>query len=220
MSSDLPFCVTDGRASAFLVDPALRRYFYPFLNHERTVAEVARELGETSNAVLYRVRRMCDLGLLRVARTLPRRGRAVKVYTSVAERVFVPYARTPLADLGEALRRSRLQHEEVLISGLLAVMRGEQADADWGLLLYREGETVYAYDALEGRAPWNPTGPREPALLDYAFTVNALPFERAKALQRDLLEVLAKYFSGEEATSGSPYAVRIALTPLPITNGE
>ncbi len=213
MSSDTT-SVTDERAAAFLVDPATRRYFYPFLGRERTVSEVARELLESPNAVLYRVRHMCNLGLLRVARHEPRRGRAMKVYTSVAERVFVPYARTPLLDLAEALRRTRDQQAQVLLDGLLKVMRDAHDEAEWGVLLYREGDGVYAYDALEGHAPWNPTGPHEPAVLDYAFTVEALPFDQAKALQQDLLRVLRKYFSGEGATLGTPYAVRIALVPL------
>ncbi|WP_146237229.1 hypothetical protein [Deinococcus yavapaiensis] len=207
--------MTDARAAAFLADPANRRYFYPFLGRERSVTDVTLELSERPNAVLYRVRRMCTLGLLRVARCQPRKGRAVKLYTSVSERVFVPYARTPFVDLAAALRRARGRHEEVLLGGLLQVMRDVRDDAEWGLLLYREGDGVYAYDALEGHAPWHSRGAHDPAVLDYAFTVNTLSFDRAKALQQELFGVLAKYFTGEQAPEGTAYAVRVALAPLP-----
>ena len=121
---DVALHVTDERAAAFLLDANHRRFLDPFLGRECTVAQAARDLTEDVNVVLYRVRRMVAIGLLRVVRIQQRRGRAVKVYTSVAERLFVPYAATPALNLLDALRRDRAATEELFVSALARVMQG------------------------------------------------------------------------------------------------
>lgn len=214
-TTEAAFAVTDPRAAALVVDPAARRYLHPFLGRERTVAQVARELREDPNGVLYRVRRLVGAGLLRVVRSEPRRGRPVKVYTAVADRLFVPYALAPDPDLRAALRRERAALEERLLAGVAHAMGEVGGGAGWGLLTYREGDTLYTYDARPGEAPWEARGADDPALLDYSFEVDGLSHERAKALQRDLRAVLARYFTGEPPGGGGRYAVRVALAPLP-----
>ncbi|MBA2664529.1 MAG: helix-turn-helix transcriptional regulator, partial [Chloroflexi bacterium] len=96
--TDESLIITDRRAAALLVDPDERRYFEPFLGRERTVTEAARELGVPPNGMRYRVRRMAKLGLLRIVREQPRAGRPMRVYRSVADRLFVPYVASPAVD--------------------------------------------------------------------------------------------------------------------------
>lgn len=87
--------------AAILKNEAVTEFFYPFLGHEKTVAEVARELDCKLNAMHYRVKTFLDTGLLRVVRQEKRAGRPVKVYRSVADAFFVPFDLTPHADIAE-----------------------------------------------------------------------------------------------------------------------
>ena len=76
------------KAVAFLTNPDCTRLLKPFLFGERTIKEAAEALRLEPAALYYPVKRMCDLGLLKVARETPRRGRALKVYRASAERFF------------------------------------------------------------------------------------------------------------------------------------
>lgn len=76
-------------------------FFYPFLGHEKTVTEAARELDCKLNAMHYRVKTFLDAGLLKVVRQEKRAGQPVKVYRSVADAFFVPFDLTPHADIAE-----------------------------------------------------------------------------------------------------------------------
>lgn len=78
-----------------LADPEVRRVLVPFVGQERTVSRAAAELGMGVNALLVRVRRFVRLELLVVMREVPRNGRAVKVYRTVADGFFVPYTASP-----------------------------------------------------------------------------------------------------------------------------
>lgn len=82
--------VTDPDQAAVIADPARSRFLWPFLGRESTVARAAEELDCHPNAMLYRVRRMTDLGILRVVRVQPRSGRPVKIYRAVHDGYFVP----------------------------------------------------------------------------------------------------------------------------------
>jgi len=211
---DAPHAVTDAAAAAFLVDPVCRRFLEPFLGRDCTVAQASRELGEAPNTVLYRVRQMLRVGLLIVVRTEPRRGRAVKVYRSVADALFVPYAATPAVDLMDVMRRERAAQEETLLRALLRVMRFTGDDAAWGMVMYRRGEGVYAYDAVQGAPPSEWLEPDDPAVLDYSFVVGGWSRAQAKAFQQDLRAVLARHSKAQGPPSSVRYLVRIALAPL------
>ncbi|MFC4454285.1 hypothetical protein [Deinococcus sonorensis] len=215
MSSPEPETVhiTAPGAAAFLVDPDARRFLEPFLGRDCTVARAARELGEDRHRMLYRVRQMTRLGLLSIVREEPRRGPAIKVYRSVAPRLFVPYTGAPAAELLEVLLRERAASEREVQAAMLRVMRAAHDDARWGLLLYRLGSGVFAYDAVNGQ-PWDTYGDEEPAVLDTTVTTPPLSRERAKALQRDLNRVLAAY-TATDGPGSTRYLVRVAMVPDP-----
>lgn len=84
----------DPAAARVLADAYTRQFFEPFIWRERRVSDVARELGVSTNAMLYRVRQFVRLGLLEVTRTEARAGRAVQHYRSTSPRYFVPFAAT------------------------------------------------------------------------------------------------------------------------------
>lgn len=213
---ELTLTVTDPGAAAFLVNPESRRFLAPFLDRDCTVTAAARELGEAPNSVLYRVRRMVKLGLLVVVRQEARRGRPVRVYRSVAGRLFVPYTATPAVDLLESLTRERAASEAVLQRAVLRVMRQVRGEEDWGLLLYRRGQSLLEYDAVGPDEPWHPLNPGDPAVLDHTVTLRSLTREQAKALQLELLDVLRRHSRGpaQPAPEAVPYLLRLALAPL------
>jgi hypothetical protein len=93
--------VTDPDQAAILVDPSRVRFLRPFLGRECTVTKAARLVGVTPNGMLYRVRRMLDVGLLQLVREEPRAGRAVKIYRSCHDGYLVPM---------EAMRYDDLRH--------------------------------------------------------------------------------------------------------------
>lgn len=90
---------TDPAQVAILTDPTRVRFLRPFLARSATVAQVAHEMDVTPNALLYRVRRMVDAGLLQVVEERPRAGRAVKVYRSSHDGYRVPMSAMSYDDL-------------------------------------------------------------------------------------------------------------------------
>jgi transposase len=82
-------------AAALLVDKRRNRFFTPFLARERSVTEVAAELGVGKSLVSYWVGRMCRLGLLQAVPAAGRRRR----YRSTADQFEVPLEEVPLESL-------------------------------------------------------------------------------------------------------------------------
>lgn len=210
--------VEDPEAVAFLLDLATLRYLLPFLGRERTVREVAPEVGLSPNSLLYRVRKMCDLGLLEVSRLEPRRGRPVKVYRSTAEGFFIPFsatdAETP-ADLFAAWEApwGRLLAESMVRAVLGPVVR---PDAPWGLQIYREGDHREAYTRVipvpEQDKPLNLSDPANLVALGGYLTGLRLDDEDARAFQRELVALVQRYARLRGRTH---YLVRLGVVPLP-----
>lgn len=90
-----------------LVDPACHHVVMAFALRPRAVAEVARELRHPIGRVHRWVVRATQLGLLRVAATLPRTGRAIRLYQTTSTRFLVPdemLRKTPGEALSEEMR--------------------------------------------------------------------------------------------------------------------
>lgn len=97
--------VTDEEQAAIIADPVRAQFLRPFLGQECTVTSAAAQVSVSPNALLYRVGRMLDVGLLRVVREEPRAGRAVKVYRSVHDGYLVPMEAMRYDDLRHRLQR-------------------------------------------------------------------------------------------------------------------
>lgn len=82
-------------AVALLVDKRRNRFFTPFLARERSVTEVAAELGVGKSLVSYWVGRMCRVGLLQPVEAAGRKRR----YRSTADRFDVPLEEVPFDSL-------------------------------------------------------------------------------------------------------------------------
>jgi hypothetical protein len=205
--------VHDPLAARALSDPEVRRVLAPFIGVERTVKDVARELGWKLNPLLLRVRRLVKLGLLIVTREAPRAGRAVKHYRSAADGFFVPYTvtnfETPeawlLADY--ASRERDLARATMRAGAAWGLSRGQ---ASFGKRLFRREDGLMEADFAFGvTEPADLLEDDAPAVLS-TFVVTNLDRETAKALQRELAEVVRRY---ERAGPGGPYLLRLGLAP-------
>lgn len=205
--------VTSSEAARLLTDTAQLRLLEPFFKREVVLSEVAAELGVNLNTLLYRVNRFIALGLLRVVREEPRRGKAVKVYRASAESFFVPFDITPSASLEQILQDLLGDAEKLFdreaakafqqafpTKGIHVCLTGNQLSV---MLCDREGREAFK-DAFFGLGA--------PALVLRHGTLN-LDFQTAKAFQRELYDLLARY-STKQTPHAQLYAYRLGLTPL------
>ncbi len=145
-----PFVVTDQTQARFLTDPAKKTFFLPFLARERRIAEAAAEVGCSINRMLYQVRTLLDCGLVQVLRVEPRAGRAVRVYRSVHDAYFVPFAATPYDTLEQ---RIAVQGDPIWTGLVTAYADALRRSRRHGHLLRRVGNGVQTTDQLPDSTP-------------------------------------------------------------------
>jgi len=211
----------DPKAARVITDPRARRFLEPFVGQERTVSEVAAELEVDMSSVLYRVRQLIRLGLLREARVAPRKGRPVKYYRSVADGFFVPFRATPLASQ-EVLsphtfsELQRTLNESVGRAWLAAA--GEQQMM--GIHVFRSERGALNQNIVPDPDDDQPNrffnqllGPDAPAVWDTWGSLR-LSKEDAKALQVEVASLLGRYRPKVITAGGDEYIVRLAMAPL------
>jgi hypothetical protein len=142
--------VSDQTQARFLTDPAKKRFLLPFLARERRVAEAAAEVGCSINRMLYQVRTLVDCGLLQVLREEPRAGRPMRVYRSVHDAYFVPYAATPYDTLEQRISVQGRPIWDGLVAAYADALRRSRRH---GHLLRRVGEVVQTTDQLPESTP-------------------------------------------------------------------
>lgn len=148
--SPSPHVVAEQTQARFLTDPAKKRFFLPFLARERRVAEAAAEVGCSVNRMLYQVRTLMGAGLLQMLREEPRAGRPVRVYRSVHDAYFVPFAATPYDTLEQ---RITVQGDPIWAGLVAAYADALRSSRRHGHLLRRIGETVATTDQLPETTP-------------------------------------------------------------------
>lgn len=202
--------VRDPAAAEALIDPYTLRQLEPFLGRERSVSEAARETGAKPNTVLARVRRFLRLGLLAVAREVPRRGRAVKRYRTVADVFFVPFDATGAETLEAALRERDAYWEELLRREV--VRARQEAVGPWGTRIYRDARgRLQVQAAVTPDRNTTTLDPDAPAVLSAWRDAVYLDFADAKALQREMFEMLQRYGRKRGAQR---YIVRLGMAPV------
>lgn len=207
--------VRDRRAAELLADPDTLRQLEPFLGRPCSVSEAARRSGASPNTTLRRVQRFVDAGLLEVARELPRAGRAIKLYRTVAEVFFVPFEATPAESLEAALAERDAYHERQLRRGVVRARL--DAIGVWGTRIYRDAEgRLQVQTALGPDANATTLDDQGPAALSAWRDRVRLDFEDAKRLQRELFALLLRYQRlGAETGGAQRYVVRVAMAPVP-----
>lgn len=202
--------VNDARAADVLVNPLTLRQLAPFLARARTVSEVAAETGDKPNTVLARVRRFMRLGLLTVDSITPRAGRPIKRYRTVADSFFVPYEATSAATL-ESLMAERDRYYEALLRRGVVKTRIEDVGT-WGTRIYRDDKgRLQIQTAVTPEQNYTMIDADRPAVISAWRDSVYLDFADAKALQREMFELLERYQQKEGAQR---YIIRLGLAPI------
>ena len=199
--------VEQPQARRILLDPQELHFFEPFLARESTVTDAASLLNCNANSLLARVRRFIACGLLEVARTVPRAGRAIRVYRSTADLFFVPLAGSSLAEY-DSWNQSRLV---LLKSGMEYSFT--QPIQFRGHRVYRDEHGVVSHMlAVSATENNNPLLPDKPAMFFASHDAVYLNFEDAKRLQAELDALLQRYAN---LGGGQRHLLWLNLVPLP-----
>lgn len=206
------FVVRDVRAAQALNSLRSRTVLLCVLGRERTASEVAADTGLTLNAAYLQLRLLCGVGLARIAREVPRGGRAVKHYASVADRLFVPFELTGLDDLEAWYMDDAALQSRQFVTALLNAYRREWGEPHTlGVSYFRDsaGSNLSTFGPRPGET-WSSLSEDRPATLSNAGQV-WLSREEAKALQRELYALHARHSAA--APGRRPYRLTLGLAP-------
>lgn len=202
--------VRDPGRARLLLDPRTRRQLEPFLGVDASVGEAARLQGAKPNTVLKRVRRFRDAGLLEVVETRPRRGRPIRRYRAVAEVFFVPFEASAADDLEQALAEREGWLERLLRRSVVRARR--EALGVWGTRIYRDGRgRLQVQMAVRPDTDADVLDAGQPAVLSAWRDGLELDYEDAKALQREMVDLLQRY---QRHQGGQRYVVHLGLAPI------
>jgi len=202
--------VSDPAAAKAILDPDIRLHLAPFIGRAASVTQAAAGSGEKENTTLKRVRRFVDLGLLEVAAELPRAGRAIKLYRSAAEVFFVPFEATGAESLEAALAERDSYAERLLRRNV--VQARLDTIGSWGTRVYRDVRgRLQVQTALTPDSNVTSLDPDAPAVLSAWRDSLTLDFEDAKALQREMFELLQHYLKKQGAQR---YVVHLGIAPV------
>lgn len=202
--------VSDAARARLLLDARSRAQLAPFLGRPRSVSEAARDVGAKPNTVLRRVQRFLDAGLIDVAEIVARRGRPMRRYQAIADVFFVPFEASDAEDLEAALA-----DREAWVTALLrrSVVRARrEAIGTWGTRIYRDARgRVQVQMAVRPDVDAQPPGPDGPAVLSAWRDAIELDYPDAKALQRELFDLLERY---QRKRGAQRYVVHLGLAPV------
>jgi hypothetical protein len=213
-NSTSPLVVEDPRTGRLLSDVKEIIYLAPLVNRQLSAKQYSRGLKLGLHQGVYRLKRLKQLGLIRVAREEQRKGSPIKFYQATASRYFVPIEL--LSDIGlESWLQQTFNHFDVsFVAGILKTLRGAtRSFTSLGLEVYFEGDQASSYLAdHQGRKIDIDLflSSEESASLSLVYVIG-LSFDDAKSLQRDLVELLKKYPS---TPSQKRYVVRVSLAEL------
>lgn len=218
--SSRPVVVRDPKAARFIADTRASRFLEPFIGRERTAGAVAAELDVEVSSMLYRIKQLLDLELLRVSRTEPRQGRALKYYRAVADGFFVPFELTDAETLGALGSSSAKELRRLLEKSLGAAQETlTHVFEGWGVRVVRDSDDRLDRSLVpEARSHESfevtelTLDKRVPAIWDQHCILDLTEGE-AKALQRELSEVYRRYHYPYSKNRRS-YIVRLAIAPL------
>jgi hypothetical protein len=182
--------VRSAQAAAAFMDPMRRHLILSFVGREQGVAEVAKASGLSISLAHYHVRRLCELGILKLASVKRRAGRPIRKYTARASAYFIPDA-LQRRGFGAALDRELAT----------ALERRRDASQGWLAFVDRRG-------AMRMRR--EPARPSTSTHLD-AWKILDLDDAAAASLAADLEEVLRRYERREPAKRQRRHLVRCAM---------
>jgi predicted transcriptional regulator len=185
--------VAGGAQAAALDHPVRSRLLMACARRERSLTELAKEIGQPLNKLHYHVGRLTDAGLLRQSRTEARAGRPIRYYRAIAESFLISRAdmAKPVAEAWSRELRQSL---------------AEQANRRELSLLYHADEAGRLRVRLidpEGHG-------RRSGAFDY-WKVLRLTAEQRQALGQEMAALISRYET--PSPSGDLYFVHAAFAP-------
>lgn len=184
-----------GAQAAALDHPVRARLLLACARRERTLSELAREMGQPLAKLHYHAARLVDCGLLRVSRIEPRPGRPIRHYLAIAEAFQVS-----LADVGEPVGE-KLARE-------LRQSLGEQANRRELSLLYRLDEAGGMRVQL-----LDPDGRGRTSRVYEHWKVLGLTAQQRAELAKELTALIARYEAAPPGGTVEPVLVHAAFAP-------
>jgi hypothetical protein len=188
------------------------------MDTEVTVKAAAIELGMNENKVFKLVKQFEVHGLIGVTRLERRSGRAIRHYRASAERFFISFQNVAFEDyiarsndifqrrLERAMLRTSAVANRLTTSNGLEIFKNDD-----GQLSVSVAHIEYGPINLERLSSFD-----EPAVFS-VWLEFALDFSDAKALQRELIDLQARY-ARRISKSSQRYLVRLAIAPEGATN--
>lgn len=200
-----------------LSDARSRAYFLPFLGRTRSVSEAAQEAGCALDAMHYRVRRFLAAGLLEVRGERRRAGRPIKLYRSVSDAFYIPFALTPYNELEERILADLIREDERVVKALATALRAGGLE---GRRLYRGADGQDMYESASGAGAgrdWHAVMEAWPANRPVTERVSLelrLTDEEARRMLVELYEVLERYHAlDDDARPRRSYHGQLAVVP-------
>lgn len=213
-SSSLPCArleITTASAARVLLRPEERRFLEPFLGRELSATQAAREVGVTVEKMAYRVRALLSKGLLESTRVVARKGRPITLYQA-AQELRAPLALLPEADLLILFDLIDKGTRAIFLESL-ARQANRAGLGSWVVRCYRAPDHQVHLDMMPASAEWTADsliGEAAPAVT-FNWAPIALSDQQAKALQRELLTLLARQ---PVSTSEPTHLLGLFLTPI------
>lgn len=183
-----PLRITNPQAAAIFTNSRMRRLLMQYAGEARSVSAVSQRMNMDLKQVHYCTRRLLNLKLLKVAQVLPRAGRPMKLYRTVADSFLVP---DELMDVPST-------------QGLANELRSLLADGgDRGALLLTLGPAGEPRVQLEG------TGDSRNPNFEL-WRILRLNRSDMLGLRADLEAVLRKYQQGSNRKGGKVFLVHCA----------
>lgn len=202
--------ITTASAARLLLRPEERRFLEPFVGRELSATQAAREIGVTVEKMAYRVRALLAKDLLEVTREIARKGRPITMYRA-AQELRAPLKLLPEADV---LNLFGLVDEGTRATFLtsLAKQANRAGLGSWVVRCYRARDNQVHLDMTPASDEWNPTSLLSEGAPAIAFNwvPIALSDQQAKALQRELLTLLARQ---PVSTAEPTHLLGLFLTP-------
>lgn len=198
-----------------LTDTTQVRLLKPFFCGDITLSDAAKTLNVKLTTLLYHVTKFLKLGLIEITKEEARKGKAVKYYRTTAKAFFVPFDITPNLSLKHLLSQLTHPGDEVFHREIARML--QDMSSQWGIEVFSnspEENSVGIALRRKGQPREHEVSfkPEEPALISSLGRLH-LDFKTAKALQKDLRELLESY-SKKQNSKEQLYFYRIGLTPV------
>jgi hypothetical protein len=217
MSERNVLIVSNKKMAAFLTKLDHLTYLQAFLGQENSIKVAAQVAAVKPSQMLYFVKVMHSLGIVRINRTVRRRGRSIHYYRAVADEFFVPVQHTPFENLENFYRSaSTLMLDEQVHSQATVVVNNATRESYGFWMGYAPGtEDLQFRLSRKADVGLGPGGevPNLPLLssLPMAFSVRRIRLSK-KTAERMRKQVIELHSVPEEA-EGEYYFLRVVMTP-------